>query len=93
LVLVLDPGKVDIETDLQPRLSMEDVSEMTLMELEERLYHRLIIQFSDVQCIFIDSGKRENVKLPADLFRWALSMVGWAFGNLRQFASQLYSSL
>lgn len=56
-MVVVDLGKWEVETELQPPLTMEEVSEMTQMELEERLYHRLLVQCSDIQVLFTDSGK------------------------------------
>jgi hypothetical protein len=45
---------VEIKSDLQSEnVGLEDA---TQMELEERLYDRLHIDFSDLQLLFCDSG-------------------------------------
>ncbi|XP_063238425.1 intermembrane lipid transfer protein VPS13A-like [Bacillus rossius redtenbacheri] len=54
-VLVVDLGRVQVTSDVQPsNVTLEDA---TQMELEERLYDRLHIDFSDAQLIFCDSGE------------------------------------
>mgnify|MGYP003623508091 CR=1 FL=1 len=52
---MMDFGRVTVKSDLQSEnIGLEDA---TQMELEERLYDRLHIDFSDLQLLFCDSGK------------------------------------
>ena len=54
-IMVLDFGRVTVKSDLQfENVGLEDA---TQMELEERLYDRLHVDFSDLQLLFCDSGK------------------------------------
>ncbi|XP_021923386.1 vacuolar protein sorting-associated protein 13A-like isoform X4 [Zootermopsis nevadensis] len=54
-IVVVDFGRVVIKSDLQSEnVGLEDA---TQMELEERLYDRLHIDFSDLQLLFCDSGE------------------------------------
>lgn len=53
MVVVLDFGKWTFQSDLQPPLCLDEV---TQMELEERLYDRLHINFDGLQLLFSDSG-------------------------------------
>lgn len=59
-MLIVDPGKWCIATELQAQLTVEELGEMTQMELEERLYHRFQIHWSDVQVLLTDSGEFVN---------------------------------
>ncbi|KAJ9582487.1 hypothetical protein L9F63_003180, partial [Diploptera punctata] len=54
-IVVMDLGRVTIKSDLQfENVGLEDA---TQMELEERLYDRLHVDFSDLQLLFCDSGE------------------------------------
>ncbi|XP_068086254.1 intermembrane lipid transfer protein VPS13A [Anabrus simplex] len=54
-ILVCDLGRVIVRSDLQQGTAgLEDA---TQMELEERLYDRLHLEFSEMQLLFCDSGE------------------------------------
>jgi len=58
---VVDFGRVVLRSDLQSEnVGLEDA---TQMELEERLYDRLHVDFSDLQILFCDSGDTDNLIL------------------------------
>ncbi|XP_047103973.1 vacuolar protein sorting-associated protein 13A-like [Schistocerca piceifrons] len=61
-VMVIDLGCVTVRSDLQT--STTGLEDATQMELEERLYDRLHIDFCDLQLLFCDSGEewRESLK-------------------------------
>lgn len=51
---MVDLGYIHVHSDLQPsNISLEDA---TQMELEERLYDRFHLDYSDLQVLFCDSG-------------------------------------
>lgn len=51
---VVDLGHIRVTSELQPsNINLEDA---TQMELEERLYDRFHIDFSELQVLFCDSG-------------------------------------
>ncbi|KAK7790642.1 hypothetical protein R5R35_006536 [Gryllus longicercus] len=54
-ILILDLGRVVVRSDLQQ--GMAGLEDATQMELEERLYDRLHVDFSDAQLLFCDSGE------------------------------------
>ncbi|XP_046398302.1 vacuolar protein sorting-associated protein 13C-like isoform X1 [Ischnura elegans] len=54
-VLVLDTGRVVVKSELQP-IGFAGLEDATQMELEERLYDRLHLDFSELQLLFCDSG-------------------------------------
>ncbi|KAG8227036.1 hypothetical protein J437_LFUL013823 [Ladona fulva] len=54
-VLVLDMGRVVVKSELQPP-GLAGLEDATQMELEERLYDRLHLDFSEIQLLFCDSG-------------------------------------
>jgi hypothetical protein len=59
--VVVDFGRVVLRSDLQSEnVGLEDA---TQMELEERLYDRLHVDFSDLQILFCDSGDTDNLIL------------------------------
>ncbi|CAL1270146.1 unnamed protein product [Larinioides sclopetarius] len=56
-VIVLDTGRLTVNTDLQSDVPEES----TKMEAEERLYDRFNIALSDIQILFSDSGEEWRV--------------------------------
>lgn len=53
-IMIFDFGRVVMKSDLQT--STVGLEDATQMELEERLYDRHHLDFSDLQLIFCDSG-------------------------------------
>lgn len=53
-LLIIDLGHVIVTSELQPNnVCLDDA---TQMEIEEKLYDRFHIEFSDFQLLFCDSG-------------------------------------
>lgn len=58
---IMDLGKIKVTSELQPsNINLEDA---TQMELEERLYDRFHIEFSELQVLFCDSGWLACIKV------------------------------
>lgn len=54
-LLIIDLGHIKISSELQPNnINLEDA---TQMEMEEKLYDRFYMEFSEFQVLFCDSGK------------------------------------
>lgn len=52
--MVVDLGGLKIKSDLQPEMICLD--DVTLMEMEEKLYDRYYIDINGLQLIFCNSG-------------------------------------